>query len=84
MVVIPDIRPAAAVHLLVMPKAHIPNVDSLAASDVHLGKAGASLCARIAMLLCENLQGAACTCCGSPHCCPAVPLPLPGCAQCVT
>lgn len=35
--VLPDIRPAAAVHLLVIPRAHIPNVNSLGPTDVALG-----------------------------------------------
>lgn len=37
-VVLPDIRPAAAVHLLVLPRAHVPNVSSLAGPDVALGE----------------------------------------------
>lgn len=35
-VVLPDIRPAAAVHLLVLPRTHVPNVSSLAGPDVAL------------------------------------------------
>jgi len=37
-VVLPDIRPAAAVHLLVLPRTHVPNVSSLAGPDVALGE----------------------------------------------
>lgn len=36
-VVIRDRRPAAAQHLLVLPRAHIPNVSSLGPADVGLG-----------------------------------------------
>ncbi|KAF8059125.1 HINT4 [Scenedesmus sp. PABB004] len=35
-VVLPDIRPAAALHLLVLPRAHVANVDALAASHAPL------------------------------------------------
>jgi diadenosine tetraphosphate (Ap4A) HIT family hydrolase len=36
-VALPDIRPAAAQHLLVLPRAHIPNVTSLAPANAQLG-----------------------------------------------
>jgi histidine triad (HIT) family protein len=37
LVVFPDIRPAAMTHLLVVPKEHIANTDSLEARDLDLG-----------------------------------------------
>jgi hypothetical protein len=37
-VALPDIRPAAAQHLLVLPREHIPNVTSLIAADTQLGE----------------------------------------------
>jgi histidine triad (HIT) family protein len=36
--VIRDIRPAAVQHLLVIPKAHVANVNSLTGADVGLGE----------------------------------------------
>lgn len=55
-VVIPDIRPAAAVHLLVLPKAHIPNVDSLAASDAQLVRHMAEVGERLLQQQDQQLQ----------------------------
>jgi hypothetical protein len=37
-VALPDIRPAAAQHLLVLPREHISNVSSLTAADAQLGE----------------------------------------------
>lgn len=45
-VALPDRRPAAAVHLLVLPRAHIPNVSSLTASDAELGEHDSAVLAR--------------------------------------
>lgn len=41
-VVIPDRRPAAAAHLLVIPRDHVANVTSLAPADAGLGEAAAA------------------------------------------
>jgi diadenosine tetraphosphate (Ap4A) HIT family hydrolase len=42
-VALPDIRAAAAQHLLVLPREHIPNVSSLTAADAQLGEVQAGV-----------------------------------------
>jgi diadenosine tetraphosphate (Ap4A) HIT family hydrolase len=42
-VALPDIRPAAAQHLLVLPREHIPNISSLTAADAQLGEDAATV-----------------------------------------
>lgn len=63
-VVIPDIRPAAAVHLLVIPKAHIPNVSTLAGPDVDLGEAPLRTASLIVYLNAMAICSLFCICCG--------------------
>ena len=53
-VALPDIRPAAAVHLLILPKAHIPNVSSLSGADAALGETAAWIDIIPDLWLCEQ------------------------------
>lgn len=66
MIALPDIRPAAVEHLLVIPREHVPNVSSLTAADVHLGEGDSGQgCAKQLVLrknicFCQIVMGVKC------------------------